>query len=287
MSTPLNTLGRRGTTIAVTSGKGGVGKTALTVNLAIALARRERRVGILDADLGLGNVDVMLGLTPISHIGSVLTGEKAIGEIGATTVSGVRVFPAGNGIRSLTAMPGGPWARLQSGIADLSTTLDYLLVDTGPGIGDTALRVARATDRALVVTTCEPTALVDAYAMIKLLIAKSPRREVGLVVNMARDAEEGQHVARQLGLAVQQFLKTSIQYYGHVERDNHVTDSVRAQRPLMALDVDCPAARAYERIARRLSPWPPPVAGREHPSAMRLGITAAEDFARTEARSCA
>ncbi|MFN7914037.1 MAG: P-loop NTPase [Vicinamibacterales bacterium] len=286
MSTPANTVGRRGLTIAVTSGKGGVGKTALTVNLSIALARLDFKVGILDADFGLGNVDVMLGVTPMSHIGSVMTGEKALGEIGATTVSGVRIFPAGNGIRSLTTMPGGPWARLQSGMEDLSATLDYLMVDTGPGIGDTALKVARATDRAIVVTTCEPTALVDAYAMTKLLIARSPQREVGVVVNMARDAEEGRHVARQLGLAVQQFLGASIRYYGHVERDAQVTESVQAQRPLMALGVDCPAARAYDRLARRIALWTPPFSGQAN-APLPMGVMTAEDFARTEARSCA
>lgn len=286
MSASANTSDRRGLTIAVTSGKGGVGKTALTVNLSIALARLDLRVGILDADFGLGNVDVMLGLTPMSHIGSVMAGEKALGEIGATTVSGVRVFPAGNGIRSLTTMAGGAWARLQSGMEDLSATLDYLLVDTGPGIGDTALKVARATDRAIVVTTCEPTALVDAYAMTKLLIARSPQREVGVVVNMARDADEGRHVVRQLARAVQQFLGASIRYYGHVERDPQVTESVQAQRPLMALDLDCPAARAYDRLARRIAHWVPP-ASRRASAPLPMGVMTTEDFARTEARSCA
>lgn len=287
MSTGSGSMGRRGVTIAVTSGKGGVGKTALTVNLSIALARLENRVGILDADFGLGNVDVMLGLTPMSHIGSVLAGEKALGEIGATTVSGVRVFPAGNGVRALASVPGGPWARLQSGIDDLSATLDYLLVDTGPGIGDTALKVARATDRALVVTTCEPTALVNAYAMTKLLIARSPRREVGLVVNMARDAEEGRHVARQLALAVKQFLGATIRYYGYVERDSRVSESVQAQRPLMSFDADSPAAHAYTRLARRIALWTPPATHRSGGSLLPFGVMSAEEFAQAEARSCA
>jgi flagellar biosynthesis protein FlhG len=285
--TAPHATGRRGLTIAVTSGKGGVGKTTLAVNLAIALARLDTRVGILDADFGLGNVDVMLGLTPISHIGAVLNGDKALGEIGATTVAGVRVFPAGSGIRSLTAIPGGHWERLKAGIADLGHAFDYLLVDTGPGIGDTALKVAEATDRAIVVTTCEPTALVDAYAMTKLLMAASPRREVGLVVNMAKDSEEGKRVARQLGFAVHQFLGASIRYYGHVERDARVQESVQTQRPLMLLDADAPAARAYLRLARRITTWTPPGMDNIAVSERAIDAVPAEDFAQAEARSCA
>ena len=291
MSVPLRAdTGRgsshQGLTIAVTSGKGGVGKTTLTVNLAIALAHLDFRVGILDGDFGLGNVDVMLGLTPISHIGAVLTGQKALGEIGATAVAGVRVFPAGSGIRSLTALPGGHWDRLRSGIADLSATLDYLRVDTGPGIGDNALTVARATDRAIVVTTCEPTALVDAYAMTKLLLAATPRRQVGLVVNMAKDAAEALLVARQLSNAVQQFLGAAIRYYGHIDRDPHVADSVQAQRPLMSSDIDSPAADAYRRLARRIVQWTPPTLDRVT-TAGHDGVLTLDELARTEARSCA
>jgi flagellar biosynthesis protein FlhG len=228
----------------------------------------------------------MLGLTPIAHIGAVLTGEKALGDIGATAVAGVRVFPAGNGIRSLTALPGGHWDRLRAGIADLSATLDFLLVDTGPGIGDTALTVAHATDRAIVVTTCEPTALVDAYAMTKLLLAASPRREVGLVVNMAKDGAEALLVARQLSNAVQQFLGASIRYYGHIDRDPHVADSVQAQRPLMSSDIESPAADAYRRLARRVVQWMPPTIDRGAVASTRPVVTA-DELARTEARSCA
>lgn len=276
----------RGLTIAVTSGKGGVGKTTLTVNLAIALAHLGSRVGILDADFGLGNVDVMLGLTPIAHIGAVLTGEKAMEDIGATTVAGVRVFPAGSGIRSLTALPGGHWARLRSGISDLSATLDYLLVDTGPGIGDTALKVAHATDRAIVVTTCEPTALVDAYAMTKLLLAGGARRDVGLVVNMANDGDEALLVARQLSNAVHQFLGASIRYYGHIDRDPQVADSVQTQRPLMSADIASPAADAFRRLARRIATWSPPPNDRAE-TVGRPPVLTVDELARTEARSCA
>jgi len=274
-------------TIAITSGKGGVGKTTLAVNLAIALARFDVRVGIVDANFGLGNVDVMFGLTPMLHIGSVLLGEKTLNDIGGATTAGVRVFPAGNGITSLTALPGAHWERLRAGVADLSEQFDYLLVDTGPGIGDTALKVAQATDRAIVVTTCDPTAVVDAYAMTKLLIAAAPRREVGLVVNMARDAEEARIVARQLALAVHQFLGASIRYYGFIERDPQVAESVLAQRPLMALETDAPSVQAFERLARRIASWrAPAVNGVLAPVAQTAAMTP-EDFARTEARSCA
>lgn len=278
---------RRGLTIAVTSGKGGVGKTTLAVNLAIALARFDARVGIVDANFGLGNVDVMFGLTPISHIGSVLIGEKTLNDIGAATTAGVRVFPAGNGITSLTALPGAHWERLRAGIADVTGKFDYLLVDTGPGIGDTALKVAQATDRAIVVTTCDPTAVVDAYAMTKLLIAAAPRREVGVVVNMARDAEEARVVARQLSLAVHHFLGASIRYYGFVERDPQVAESVLARRPLMALETDAPSVHSFERLAHRIVRWQAPAAEGVRPPAAQSAAMTPEDFARTEARSCA
>ncbi len=277
--------GRRGVTIAVTSGKGGVGKTTLTVNLAIALARLDARVGVLDADFGLGNVDVMLGLSPDAHLGSVLAGEKALGDIEATTAWGVRVFPAGTGIKGMSALPNDRWARVQVGIDELGPTFDFLLVDTGPGIGDTALMVAEATDKAIVVTTCDPAALVGAYAMTKLLIGAAPGREVGLVVNMARDAEQGRHVARKLGAAAQQFLGGTIRYYGHVERDLHVAESVQAQRPLMTQCVDSPATRAYQRLARRIAMWTPPV--ETTAPAVQSRVMTEDDFARTEGRPCA
>lgn len=276
---------RRGVTIAVTSGKGGVGKTTLTVNLAIALARLDARVGILDADFGLGNVDVMLGLSPDVHLGSVLAGEKALGEIEKRAAWGVRVFPAGTGIKGMAALPNDHWARVQAGIDQLGPTFDYLLVDTGPGIGETALMVADATDKAIVVTTCEPTALVDAYAMTKLLIGATPGREVGLVVNMAPDADQARQVARKLGTAVQQFLGGTIRYYGHVERDPRVAESVQSQRPLMAQLVESPATRAYRRLARRIAMWTPPV--ETAAPTVQSSVMTAEDFARTEARSCA
>jgi flagellar biosynthesis protein FlhG len=283
---PDTGTGRRQMTIAVTSGKGGVGKTTVAVNLSIALARLEFQVGILDADFGLGNVDVMLGLTPMSHIGAVLTGEKALRDIGATATDGVRVFPAGSGIRTLTTLRRGHWARLRSAMADLSSTLDYLLVDTGPGIGDTTLKVAQETDRAIVVTTCEPTALVDAYAMTKLLIAASPHREIGLVVNMAPGAEQARLVARQIANAAHQFLGVGIRYYGFIERDPQVAESVLVQRPLMALDLDTPATRAFGRLARRIAQWARPPAGRPDTHGVQAVARPADTLA-LDTRSCA
>jgi flagellar biosynthesis protein FlhG len=277
--------GRRATTIAVTSGKGGVGKTTLAVNLAIALARMNRQVGVLDADFALGNVDVMFGITPIAHLGAVLTGEKRLMDVAATTAAGVQVYPAGNGIRSLAALGPQQWRRLEDGIADVASGLDYLLIDTGPGIGDTVMHIARATDRVIVVTSNDPTAMVDAYAMVKLLLSAAPDRELGLVVNMVKSPAEGLLVARQLNAAVRRFLNGSIRYYGHVDQDARVHASVLEQRPLLAAGVDTPASRCYRRLAVRAGAWtlPDPMSMAAVPA---QGMSA-EEFARTEAPLCA
>src|SRR5437762_277194 len=155
---------RRGAIIAITSGKGGVGKTNVVINLATSLARLGHRVGILDADFGLGNIDVMLGLTPVLHLGHFLTGERRFDEIIVEGPLGIRIIPAGTGIRALTALTSDQWQRLAGIIKQVSEGLDFLLIDTAAGISDNVIELLLMADRVLVVTSFEPTAVVDAYA---------------------------------------------------------------------------------------------------------------------------
>ena len=258
----------RATSIAVTSGKGGVGKTSLTINVAVALARLGHRVGILDADFALGNIDVMLGLTPEEHLGSVLDGFISVQEVTLEGPSGVRVIPAGSGVRGLTAIDEARWLRLVGAIDDASRDLDFLFFDTAAGISDNVLDLIRLADYALVVTSYDPAAVVDAYAVIRLISAADATKPVGVVVNSTRSAEEGGLVFRQISLAADQFLGRSIRYDGYVLEDRTVRESVFSQTPLMlGNDASGPAAACIRRVASRLTlirpngsggPWPAP-----------------------------
>jgi flagellar biosynthesis protein FlhG len=259
------------TRIAVTSGKGGVGKTSLTINLAVAISRLGHKVGILDADFGLGNIDVMLGLTPEEHLGAVLEGGKSVADVTLDGPSGVRVVPAGSGVRALTAIDATRWPRLVSAVEEAGRDLDFFIFDTATGIGDNVLDIVGLADYALVVTSYDPAAVVDAYAVIKLIHAANRAKPVGVVVNSTRDAEEAGLVFRQISLAADRFLGRSLRYDGHVLEDRSVKDSGLAQRPLIGHESTGPASRCIRRLACRLisvrptgaGPWPsqPIVAG--------------------------
>jgi flagellar biosynthesis protein FlhG len=250
--------------IAITSGKGGVGKTSLTINVGVALARLGHRVGLLDADFALGNLDVLLGLTPNVHLGSVLSGDRAIEEIVLEGPAGVRVIPAGSGVRPLASLGTRQWTRLADAMATISRSLDFLLVDTASGISDNVIDVIGLTDYALVVTSYEPAAVVDAYAVVKLLTAVDRLREIGIVVNTARDAAEADRVFKQLSLAADRFLGRGLRYDGFVEVDPQVREAVVNQSPVVGRDGQGPADRCFRRLAQRFArlrgaentPWP-------------------------------
>jgi flagellar biosynthesis protein FlhG len=241
------------TKIAITSGKGGVGKTSLTINLAVALARLGHRVGILDADFALGNVDVLLGLAPDHHLGAVLAGTKRLEDVTLDGPSGVRVIPAGSGVRSLTALDEPQWARLVDVVRQASGDLDFLLLDTASGISDNVLDVIGLADYAMVVTSYDPAAVVDAYAVIKLVTAADPAKPIGVVVNGAADADEAQVVYRQIAMAAERFLGRLLRYDGHVVEDGAVKRQGHAQRPHVGADAAGPAERCVRRLACRLA----------------------------------
>lgn len=264
MSAPVNAP-RRGLAIGITSGKGGVGKTCVAVNVAAALAALGYRVGILDADFALGNVDVMLGLTPGRHVGAVLAGDCVPHAVFVEAANGVRVIPAGSGIRALTTLTTLQWSRLGALVASATTELDFLLIDTAPGVWDNVLELARLIDHMVVVTSQDPTAIVDAYAMAKLLTAAVPGREIGVVVNHARDNGDAQTVFRRLDAAAHRFLKCRLRYDGYVVRDPQVQESAMDQRPVVTHVPDAPASRCFRMLALRLASWLPtrPITSRE------------------------
>jgi flagellar biosynthesis protein FlhG len=243
---------RRGDVIAITSGKGGVGKTNVVINLASALARRGLKVGILDADFGLGNIDVMLGLAPPWHLGHVLAGERTLAEIVVEGPLGIRIVPASSGVRALTALTQAQWARLADVIRDVSRDLDYLLIDTAAGISDNVVELVTAADRAIVVTSFDPAAIVDAYAVIKVVTAAKTRTDVGVVVSLARDADEASLVFRQIDMASTRFLNRALRYYGAIVSDPAVREAVLAQRPVVDHLPQARASRCFRILASKL-----------------------------------
>jgi flagellar biosynthesis protein FlhG len=244
-------------TLAVASGKGGVGKTNVVVNLAVALSRLHKRVAILDADFALGGVDVALGLAPRHHLGHFLTGEAAIQEVLVEGPSGIRVIPSGSGLRELSALSPTQWERLSAGLNDLGHQLDFLLVDTGAGISNNVIEVLTRVERVLIVTTPEPTAIVDAYALLKVLTVADPAKEVAVLVNAARDAAEAELVFRQLEVAAKRFLQRCLSSFGHVACDPLLRESVLVQRPVVEQHPQAPASRCFRQLATRVASLPP------------------------------
>jgi flagellar biosynthesis protein FlhG len=244
-------------TLAITSGKGGVGKTNIAVNLAVSLARLQNRVAILDADFGLGNVDVMLGLAPPRHLGHLLAGEAAIHDVLVDGPGGIRIIPASSGLRELTALSQRQWDRLNAGLEEIREELDFLLVDTGAGISNNVIDLLTSVERVMIVTSPEPTAIVDAYALLKVLTVADPTREVGVLVNAVRDAGEAEIVFRQLEVAAKRFLHRRLSSFGHITNDPLVRESVLLQKPIVEYHPHAPASRCFRTLATRVSSLAP------------------------------
>jgi flagellar biosynthesis protein FlhG len=239
--------------LAIAGGKGGVGKTSVTVNVAVALQRRGYRTGILDADFGLGNVDVLLGLAPTAHLGHLLAGEKTLAEITTAGPCGVQIVPASSGLRALTALNTSQRTRLSQAIEQMRGELDFLLIDTASGISDNVVDTIRLADRVIVVTSLEPSAVVDAYATAKVVTAEAPDKEIGIVVNAVRDGDEAAIAFRQLDVAAGRYLGRPLRYYGFVSDDAAVRDAVATQCATVDRYPHAPASRCFRILAARIA----------------------------------
>jgi len=239
--------------VAIASGKGGVGKSVIAVNVAIALARLGHRVGVLDGDFALGNVDVLLGLTPVLHLGHVLDGERSLSEIMLEGPSNVVVVPSGSGVPRLTSLSTAQRGRLKGAVEHLRSVLDFLLIDAASGISDTVVETVSLADRALLVTSLEPTSVVDAYAVAKVLTSVAPALEVGIVANAVRNGEDAGLAFRQLEIAATRFLTRSLTYYGFIPEDIAVREAVLMQRAVLEHAPHAPASRGYRALAAQLA----------------------------------
>ncbi|MBI4797704.1 MAG: MinD/ParA family protein [Desulfarculus sp.] len=238
-------------TLTVTSGKGGVGKTSVVVNLGLALARLGRKVLIIDADLGLANVDVVLGLNPAYTIGDVLNGNKTIQEVLVEGPGGIQILPAASGVSELSNLSSDEKLLILQELDSFETIADLVIIDTAAGISDTVLYFNLAAQDRLVVATGEPTSLTDAYALIKVLYTQHQERRFKLVVNNVKSEAEAKAVYRKLSMAADHFLGgLSIDYLGFIPSDPAVSKAVIQQRALLEAYPTSPAARGIEQLAK-------------------------------------
>jgi flagellar biosynthesis protein FlhG len=239
--------------IAVTSGKGGVGKTNIAANLAFFLARMRRKTLILDADTGLANIDVILGLTPEYNLYHVLKGEKSFSEAVIKGPGGIMVLPASSGITEMAELSAGQKLTLLGGFEDFRRSIDFMFVDTAAGIAGNVLYFNAAAREIIVVVSPEPTSLTDAYALIKILYQRHAKKRFRLIVNMVKDKAEAKEVFDRISRATDHFLNLAVNYLGYVVKDDMVTESVRRQKAFAELYPDSPASRCLREIAERLA----------------------------------
>lgn len=259
----------RSRVIAVTSGKGGVGKSNTSVNLSIALAAAGHRVVLLDADLGLANVEVLLGLNSLYNLQHVIDGDKKMSQILVKGPGGIEVVPGSSGLAKLADLDAAARQRVLDGLEELDGLADYIIIDTMAGIGQNAVSFVAAADEVLLITTPEPSSIIDAYAMIKTIHALRPDAVFRLVVNMVLNEQQAQAVAKKLSLVSQQYLGRQLPYIGHIPRDAHVSRSVMQTYPFSLRYPNAPATKCLQEIARRVVHYRPTEKPQDQPSFLR------------------
>jgi len=244
--------------IAVSGGKGGVGKTNVSLNTSIALAQQGKRVLVLDADLGLANVDVMLGLRVKRNLSHVLSGECELDDIIIEGPAGIKIIPATSGTQSMVDLTPSEHAGLIRAFSDMRTEFDVLVVDTAAGISDMVLSFTRAAQDVLLVVCVEPTSITDCYALMKLLSRDHEVFKFKVVANMVRNPREGQQLFAKLSKVSDRFLDVALELVGVIPFDENIRKSVRKQQAIVEAYPDSPAARAFKALAQKITKWPVP-----------------------------
>lgn len=244
--------------ITVTSGKGGVGKSNITINTAIQLGRMGARVLVMDADIGTANLDILLGLGAKPHLGDVFEGTMSLYDVICPVTENLFLIPGASGISSLSELPYERRGSLREDLSRIAETFDYLFIDTSAGVSEAVLTMMRGADRLLLICTAEPTAVVDAYALCKAWHNSGQEGTLELIANNVKNADEASEIFEKIRLAVGHFLKKELKYLGHVVHDVGVAQGVVNQKPIMLTSTHGPACTNFEALAASLfhaDPW--------------------------------
>jgi len=242
--------------IAIASGKGGVGKTNVTVNLGVALASQGKQVVLLDADLGLANIDVMLGLHPQFNLLHVLDGSKTLQEIIVEGPNGLKIIPAASGVQKMSELSSLEHAGMIQAFSELEQHIDVLLIDSAAGIADSVVSFSRAAQEVVVVVCDEPASITDAYALIKVLSRDHGVERFHVVANMCRSVQEGRELFDKIALVCDRFLDVTLDFMGIVPFDDELRSAVKKQRAVVELYPRSKAATAFNHLAKKVEFWP-------------------------------
>jgi flagellar biosynthesis protein FlhG len=253
----------RADTLAIVSGKGGVGKTNVAVNLSIFLAARKRRVTLVDLDMGLANADLLLGLTPKYTLAHVISGARTLGEVTVAGPAGLRFIPGASGLEQLANLSEFERQILLLQMQSLEDSTDMLVFDCGAGIGRGVMRFAQSAQRVMVVTTPEPTSMTDAYATVKMLAREQYRGAVGILVNKAAERLDADATYRRIAEVAKRFLNYSVANFGFVLQDTSVVQAVRARSPVVIRFPQSKASQCFAAVADSMASGSPTLVRRD------------------------
>ncbi len=242
--------------VAITGGKGGVGKTSLAINLSIALSNLNRNVTLLDADFGLSNVDVMLGLSAWKNLQHVLSGECSLDEIVVNGPHGVKIIPAAPGVRNMADLSTREYFGIINSISLLADPIDYFVIDTAAGIGEGVCLFTQMASNILVVICDEPASIADAYALIKVLNKEGQNKKFHILTNMVESSAHGEHLFSQFYKVCNHFLDVTIEYCGYVPNDTFLKKAIKKQKSVIDVYPSSRSTLAFKRIAKKIDQMP-------------------------------
>ncbi|CAN5417079.1 MinD/ParA family protein [soil metagenome] len=243
---------RRARVLAISGGKGGVGKSNLSVNLSLELGSLGNKVGLLDADFALANADLLCGVSPSFHLGHVVAGLKELGEVTISISDNVKLIPGGSGVEELANFSLSSKPRVFEQVRKMEENLDFMIIDTAAGIAENVSSVLTSASEVIVVVTPDPTSIVDAYATIKVILRRSPGKQISIVVNNIVGIGDAEQVFQSINAAVHGFLDHKVHFLGMIPHDSQVQEAIREQVPVVRYSSNSPASRAIRLIAKQL-----------------------------------